>query len=106
MDVIPPNGAADANNGPGQSVGPALPPPSLEIPDGGMDVLRKALVNLSAIQGRQAKELEEQARALETAKAKIDALTADLSALKALAEKYRPAVEKFVNGPGRLFLKV
>jgi hypothetical protein len=107
VNVVPPNEAVDANNGPGQSVGPALPPPSLEIPDdAAVAVLRAALVNLSAIQGRQAKELKDQARALETAKAKIDALTADLSALKALAEKYRPAVEKFVNGPGRLFLKV
>lgn len=101
MDVTPPNGAVDS--GPGQSL-PAAPP--LEIPDAGVAALREALVNLSAIQGRQAKELKEQARALEMAQKKIDALTADVAKITALADKYRPAVEKFINGPGRLLLKV
>ena len=100
--VIPTNGPAAG--GPGQSANPAGPPPLPESAD--VQTLRAALVNLSAIQGRQAKELRAQALALETAQKKIDALTADLGKLTALAEKYRPAVEKFINGPGRLLLKV
>lgn len=100
--VIPSNGAVEG--GPGQSANPAAPPPLPESAD--IATLRAALVNLSATQGRQAKELRAQALALEAARAKIDALTADLGKLTGLAEKYRPAVEKFINGPGRLLLKV
>ena len=107
MDMVPPTDGAVDRGGFGQPPTSPAPSPSPEIPiDTGVAALREALVNLSATQGRQAKELKSLAADLEKAQAKILALTSDVEKITALAEKYRPAVEKFINGPGRLLLKV